>query len=181
MGTRFFRHLTKQKGGAEAVRILNILICGLLLFGCSSHREIHHESSASIGVVDTSSIDKNAARMSGKWMRLYAFCDSLNIRVWADSAVTPGGTVIHNPNIDLTAQQPVVGCESGEISAEEDSVHEESDLSLCGESSDTVDEQHEAKAAGGFSVAKWIGFALFFLLSILFYYWYYSNSFNKKS
>ena len=143
------------------------MICLLMLFGCSAQREIHHESSAGIGVLDTSSIDMNASRMSGKWAGLYAFCDSLHIRLWADSTVTPGGTVIHNPNVDLLARQPVVGCETGEISEESDSGHVESELAMSGESTDSRDLQRETKVAEGFSLGHWIGLILMFVLTFL--------------
>ena len=167
MGARLVRCLKKPKGGEEAVKRIIPMICLLMLFGCSAQREIRHESSGGIGVLDTSSIDMNAGRMSGKWAGLYAFCDSLHIRLWADSAVTPGGSVIHNPNIDLSAQRPVVSCEIGEISAEEDSVHEESGLVLSGVRTDSRDLQQETKAAEGFSLGRWIGLILMFVLTFL--------------
>ena len=167
MGARLVRPLKKPKGGEEAVKRIIPMICLLMLFGCSAQREIRHESSAGIGVLDTSSIDMNAGRMSGKWAGLYAFCDSLHIRLWADSAVTPGGTVIHNPNVDLSARQPVVGCETGEFSAEEDSLRMESELAMSGVRTDSREVQQETEAASGFSLGHWIGLILMFVLTFL--------------
>lgn len=108
--------------------ILSLMVVLALAFAFSSCRTKKTAASTVSSMSETrDSGSVTAVSGSIDWRRLLLswVADSTTLRLTADSIVTPGGVVIHNPSIDTSASGPRLDLAGESARSSADSVHAE--------------------------------------------------------
>lgn len=110
---------------STALSLLVILSLALLPASCRTKKSAASSVASWSETRDSEAVTVVSGSVDWRRLLLSWVADSTTLRLRADSIVTPGGTVIHNPSIDTSASGPRLDLAGESASSRADSIHAE--------------------------------------------------------